>query len=122
MRFFLLFIMIAVALSGCAANQQESAAKSLLLSKKTLVTAAQSADEMCTANILTQDQCDNIGQLYDQAKVAYDLAVNSMIIGLANRDDKTAWEKYTVFHNQFSVLYVKFFEAALKLGLVEVEQ
>lgn len=107
---FLVFAVFAFALTlagGCAIQKDSRAtlaAKSLLGTQAVVIGLAQSADDMCQAGTLTQDRCDQVHTIYDQARASYDVAAEMLIIAIESGEsqDSPAWANYQVVRTRFS--------------------
>jgi hypothetical protein len=102
-RLPLLFLLAAFAClialtGGCATTGQsahvdtplQTAGKSLLAVKGTIVTAAKAADALCKTGSLTPNKCAQAKDGYELAKPAYDSAVDAYLLmsqGYATPDD-----------------------------------
>ena len=109
-------LLIILALTACAGTQSENSAKALLITQATIVELAQTADQMCTAGVLSQVQCDKVKFAYNDAKVSYDLAESSLSTAL-KLDSEDSWENYTVLHNNFTVIYTDLLNLAINFGI-----
>jgi len=88
----LLFLLAAfaciIALTGCAHTSAtgvtdtplQTAGKSLLAVKSTIVTAATATDNLCKAGKLTPDTCAQAKAAYEIARPAYDMAVDAYLL------------------------------------------
>jgi len=110
-------------LSGCAITQQSHAsiaAKSLLSAQAVTVGLAEAADGMCTAGALSQSQCDQIGEIYGQARASYDLATDLLIVAIESGDseDSAAWANYQTVSARFSDITSSMQALATEFGIV----
>ena len=78
-----------IALTGCAASSPtiarsdtplQTAGKSLLAVKSSIVTAATATDNLCKQGKLTADTCSRAKVAYETAKPAYDAAVDAYLL------------------------------------------
>ena len=109
-------ILLLVIMAGCGGTQSEKSAKALLITQATIVELAQTADQMCTAGVLNQVQCDKVKFAYNDAKVSYDLAESSLSTAL-KLDSEDSWENYTVLHNNFTAIYTDLLNLAISFGI-----
>ena len=112
-----ILVVLAMLFVSCTGTQSEQAAKAMLTTQTSIVAVATSADSMCTAGILTQDQCDEIATLYAQAKVSYDLAESTLAIALQT-DSDDRWTNYQRFHDSFMILYYDLLVMANEFGIL----
>jgi hypothetical protein len=61
-------------------NPMQTAGKALLAVKSTIVTAATATDAFCKAGKISADKCAQAKVAYEQAKPAYDAAVDSYLL------------------------------------------
>jgi hypothetical protein len=61
-------------------NPMQTAGKALLAVKSTIVTAATATDALCKAGKISADKCAQAKTAYEQAKPAYDAAVDSYLL------------------------------------------
>ena len=83
-------------LAGCATTSpttptqsdspQVLAGKSLLAVKSIIVTAATTADRMCTTGAMAADKCSMARTAYGQSKLAYDSAVDAYLLMIQGSD------------------------------------
>ncbi|MGE4406060.1 hypothetical protein [Pseudomonas sp.] len=108
-------------LFGCSALQTKSkdglATQALLSAQAAVVGMAQAADQMCTQGTLTQSDCDQVAQIYEQAQVSYDLAGALLIVAL-EADTPEAWQNYQALHDRFFQLYTSLNAAAVEFKIL----
>jgi len=115
----LLLVMLLASCAGMQGTREEQAGKAMLMGQETIVQLATTADQLCTAGVLTQGQCDDIRTAYEFAKVYYDLAETALATAL-KVETEDAWARYTAVHNQFDKAYADLLAVAMQHG-VKVE-
>ena len=115
-RISVVALVVALLAIGCAGTQQNQATKGMLVTQTAIVDIATSADQLCTAGILTQPQCTEIGTAYDKAKVYYDLAETALSAAI-KADNDGAWKNYEIVHQNFGRIYGDLLAVALKHGI-----
>lgn len=125
MRKLIPFLFLAIfMLSACLGTTPKSA-KTAILTQKSIVDLATKVDAMCSAGILTQPQCDEVGQLYDQAKTAYgdvlaaELAlIDAAVVGKSTTREEAA---LTTMLQTWTPLAAQIITLAAKYGIIEEE-
>jgi hypothetical protein len=103
--FLLVFLLI-----SCSTNQLQFSAKSLKYTQESAVIAASTIDEMCTQGILTQEQCNEASNIYEQAKETYTLALETQLSfieakQLGNEEEaKEINNKYDIIMQKFKLI------------------
>lgn len=115
--------LLVTSLSGCAITQQSHAsiaAKSLLAAQAVTVGLAEAADDMCTAGTLNQSQCDQIDNIYGQARASYDVAANLLIVAIESgeSEESAAWANYLAVSARFSEITSSMQAIATEFGIV----
>ncbi|HDH01101.1 MAG TPA: hypothetical protein ENG80_04765, partial [Nitrospirae bacterium] len=102
------FFFIIILFAGCAHTGESKtglATRTLVSMKETVIGIAEAADQLCSAGYLTQDECDQVNDVYQKAMVSYDLTADSLIVVIRVTDKPEAAEKYRIFHDKFLLLY-----------------
>lgn len=113
--------LIAIMTSGCATTTQSPeilAGKSLLSTKEVIVTSAVVIDDLCDKQIAPADKCATAKQVYEQAKPAYDLAVESLSTAIL-MGSADGWEKFSIANQQLLKLVTESLRLATELGVVQ---
>jgi hypothetical protein len=113
-------MLLFVLLTRCAGTQQQQATKAMLVAQTGIVNVATSADQLCSAGMLNQEECAEISVLYEKAKVYYDLSGSALSTAI-QMDDEGSWQNYKSIHENFQRIYSDLLAVALKYGIEEVE-
>jgi len=93
---FVLFILSALLIAGCATGKQETpqslAAKSLLTARQGIIGAATTADSFCTQGILKQADCSKAERIYIKSQGIYVTASDAFLLYLVSGDAKARQE------------------------------
>lgn len=82
-------VMAACATSGKRDTPQAVTAKSLLSARQLIITAATTADGLCSAGMLSQKDCNQAREIYGQATSAYYTAADAYLFALDAGDSKS---------------------------------
>ena len=121
----LMVLIVAVSLlPGCAQTIQRSA-DGLVLTQQTVISTATAVDNMCTAGLIDQGQCDTAAVLYAEAKTAYSaaLAAEQLAIDTAiastGSDVTTETTNYSTAVAAWTTVAAEYITFAAELGLLE---
>jgi len=118
MKYFGIACVVLLLLTGCPGTQTEKAAKAMLVTQTAIVDVATTANNLCVAGVLSQNECDDIADMYEKAKVTYDLAESALATALQT-DSDDSWQKYQTFHENFMKIYIDMLTAAASYGILE---
>ena len=108
---------VAIIFVGCASTQTQQATKTMLVMQTGIVDVATTADQLCSAGLLSQPQCDEVSIAYDKAKVHYDLAESTLATAIKAGDNESSWENYRIIHENFQRIYGDLLAVAFKYGI-----
>ncbi len=86
---FLVSLLVATLFTACATSgitpatgdtPTQTAGKSLLAAKSTIVASATAADGLCRSGVLPHDKCSQAKLAYETAKLSYDTAVDAYLL------------------------------------------
>ena len=122
MKKLILLLLVVLFLAACSATVQRSA-DTLKLTQQSVVSIADTVDQMCSSGALTQKQCDEAGHLYAEAKKAYaDALAAEMIVidaAIAGTGQNEAESNYALAVGSWTSVAAEMVSFATRLNLLE---
>lgn len=85
---YLIPLLLAFSLSGCAGETAMSTtAKGLLSSRLTVIGLAETTDALCSKGVIKQPDCDTAKEAYGKAQVAYKTGSDALLTWVATGSD-----------------------------------